>query len=215
MIKKIVLGCLALASVSVLAQEQEISKENYETHIKGNVLFAPVLVFNGAVEKQISPKMTLQGEVFVSPWKSFANRYAQIYMVGLDARYYFSQAFEKFYVGANVSVAAFQLQKWNYNSNSYYVFKNGETSPYLNKNLYQRGMTVIVGVVGGYQFKLNDKMNLDLYLGIGSSQGFYKGYDKLSGDRYDNVGETKNREWNRSGEILPYKGGLMLTYKLN
>lgn len=215
MIKKIVLGCLALASVSGLAQEQEISKENYETHLKGNVLFAPVLVFNGAVEKQMSPKMTLQGEVFVSPWKSFANRYAQIYMVGLDARYYFSKAFEKFYVGANVSVAAFQLQKWNYNSNSYYVFKNGETSPYLTKNLYQRGMTVIVGVVGGYQFKLNDKMNLDLYLGIGSSQGFYKGYDKLSGDRYDNVGETKNREWNRSGEILPYKGGLMLTYKLN
>ena len=209
------MGCLALASVSVLAQEQEISKENYETHLKGNVLFAPILVFNGAVEKQISPKMTLQGEVFVSPWKSFANRYAQIYMVGLDARYYFSKAFEKFYVGANVSVAAFQLQKWNYDSDSYYVFKNGETSPYLTKNLYQRGMTVIVGVVGGYQFKLNDKMNLDLYLGVGSSQGFYKGYDKLSGDRYDNVGETKNREWNRSGEILPYKGGLMLTYKLN
>ena len=127
MINKIVLGFLALTSVSLVAQEQEISKENYETQIKGNVLFAPVLVFNAGIEKQISPKMTLQGDVFVSPWKSFANRYAQIYMVGLDARYYFSKAFEKFYIGANISTAAFQLQKWNYDSDSYYVYvKTGE-----------------------------------------------------------------------------------------
>lgn len=215
MINKIVLGCTVMASLTLRGQQDHIADDTYDTHIKGNVLFAPILVFNAGIEKQIAPKMTLQGDVFISPWKSFAKRYAQVYMVGLDARYYFTKAFDKFYVGANISTAAFQIQKWNYDGDNYYVSKDGETTPYLEKNLYQRGITLLVGVVGGYQFKINDKMNMDLYLGFGSSQALYKGYDKISGNRYDNIGDARNREWNRSGEFLPYKGGLMLTYKLN
>jgi len=45
-------------------------------------------------------------------------------------------------------------------------------------------------------------------------QSFYKGYDKISGDRYDAGSDSMNREFNRSGEWLPYKGGLMVSYKL-
>jgi hypothetical protein len=50
---------------------------------------------------------------------------------------------------------------------------------------------------------------MDIYAGIGTSQDFYKGYVRSTGARYD-VAEG----FNKSGEILPYRGGVMISYKL-
>ena len=72
----------------------------------------------------------------------------------------------------------------------------------------------MIGEIACCQFTLRSRWNLDLYLGLGTMQSFYKGYDKISGDRYDTEGDSMGRETNRSGEWLPYKGGLMLSYKL-
>lgn len=204
--KKLIIASLLFSSF-LQAQEKE-------TYIKANALFLPVGMLNVGVERQVSEHTTVQADIFMSPWKSFAGKHAQVYLVGFDGRYYFSKAFDKFYVGLNISGGYYNIQKWNYWNDNFYVHKDGEISPYIQSNLYQKGYTLVLGGVAGYQFKWKERWNIDLYLGVGSMQSFYKGYDELSGDRYDNGVDSEGRDWNRSGEWVPYRGGVMLSYKL-
>ena len=200
----ITLICLSIFSFS----------QKNETYIKANALFLPVGVVNVGVEHGFSEHITGQADIFVSPWKSFGGKHAQVYMLGFNGRYYFKESFKGFYVGADFSLAQFNIQKWGYWNDNFYTHKNGEVTPYINSNLYQKGFSFIIGGITGYQFKLSEKLNMDIYLGAGTMQSFYKGYDKVSGDRYDTEGDSMGRERNRSGELLPYKGGVMISYKL-
>jgi len=185
--KTLTIIILAILSNTVYAQE-------YKNQIKGNALFTPVGMINIGYEHAFSQHWTGQADLFVSPWKSFAGRHLQIYMGHLETRYYFSKAMEKWYVGANIGMAVYDMQKWNY----------------WNSSLYQKGFNVMLGATVGYQFKINDHWNLDLYLGGGNSQGFYHGWDgsKSPRERYDDADN-----WNKSGEWIPYRGGLMVAYK--
>ena len=198
-----VLAFLAIGSLN--AQEQEQSGEK-SLYVKGNALLAPIGIINLGIEKQISPKYTIQGDILISPWKSFAGHELQIYSVSAEGRYYFKEAFKHWYIGANISFAAYNLQKWNYWNDGTYVTEAGNV--YQNKDIYQKGFSIMLGVTGGYQFQLSERWNLDLYATIGTSQGFYKGYDRVSGNRYDGADGL-----NRSGEIIPYRGGVMISYK--
>ncbi|WP_295230526.1 DUF3575 domain-containing protein [uncultured Chryseobacterium sp.] len=194
-----------LVSGNIHAQEQEPSKSLY---IKGNALFIPIGVLNAGVEYQLSKKYTLQGDIFISPWKSFAGHEFQYYSVSAEGRYYFDEAFRHWYVGANIATSAFVLQKWNYWKAG--VYENKETGEkYENSELYQRGHSVIFGITAGYQFNLSDRWNIDIYATAGTSQDFYKGYERSTGRRYDSA-----QKFNKSGEILPYRGGVMISYKL-
>lgn len=203
-----------LISVSLICFSLIIFAQKNETYIKANALFLPVGMMNVGIEHGFTEHITGQADLFISPWKSFAGKHAQVYILGFNGRYYFNEAFKKFYVGVDFSVARFNIQKYGYWNDNFYVHKNGVVTPYINNNLYQKGYSVMLGGIAGYQFTLGDRWNLDLYLGLGTMQSFYKGYDKLSGDRYDTDGDSMGRETNRSGEWLPYKGGLMLSYKL-
>ncbi|WP_294278262.1 DUF3575 domain-containing protein [uncultured Chryseobacterium sp.] len=194
-----------LVSGNIHAQEQESSKSLY---IKGNALFIPIGVLNAGVEYQLSKKYTLQGDIFISPWKSFAGHEFQYYSVSAEGRYYFDEAFRHWYVGANIATSAFVLQKWNYWKAG--VYENKETGEkYENSELYQRGHSVIFGITAGYQFNLSERWNIDIYATAGTSQDFYKGYERSTGRRYDSA-----QKFNKSGEILPYRGGVMISYKL-
>ena len=51
---------------------------------------------------------------------------------------------------------------------------------------------------------------LEVFIGGGSQQAFYKGYDAITGQR-----KEKAKNYNKSGEWLPYRGGIMICYKLN
>ena len=203
-----------LITLSALFFSLISNAQKNETYIKANAVFLPVGMLNVAVERGFTEHITGQIETFISPWKSFAGKHAQVYMLGVDGRYYFSKSFEKFYVGGNISYASFDIQKYGYWNDNHYTRKNGEVTPYINSDLYQRGFSMIFGVVGGYQFKWKEKWNIDLFLGVGSIQSFYRGYDTKSGDRYDEGADSEMREWNRSGELLPYRGGIMISYKL-
>ncbi len=206
--KLLAAGILAFLSATTLsAQEQEQGGQDKSLYIKGNALFAPIGILNLGIEKQISPKYTLQGDVFISPWKSFGGHKLQFYSVSAEGRYYFTEAFKHWYVGANVSVAAYNATKWSYWNDSTFENWNGEILK--NSNLYQKGFSVMLGVTAGYQFHLSERWNLDIYGTIGTSQGFYKGYDKSTGRRYDSA-----EKFNKSGEIIPYRGGVMISYKL-
>ncbi|WP_294217203.1 DUF3575 domain-containing protein [uncultured Chryseobacterium sp.] len=194
-----------LLSGQIQAQEQEQAKSLY---IKGNALFIPIGVLNAGMEYQLSKKYTLQGDLFISPWKSFAGHEFQYYSVSAEGRYYFDEAFRHWYVGANIATSAFVLQKWNYWKAG--VYENKETGEkYENSELYQKGHSVIFGITAGYQFNLSDRWNIDVYATAGTSQDFYKGYERSTGRRYDSA-----QKFNKSGEILPYRGGVMISYKL-
>ncbi len=189
------------------AQEQENINEK-RVYIKGNAAFIPLGIVNLALEHQLSKKITVQGDVLISPWKSFAGHELQYYSVSAEGRYYFNEAFRHFYLGANIAASSFVLQKWNYWSDGPYYNDFGEV--FVTSNLYQKGYSLIFGITGGYQFKVSDRWNIDVYAAIGSSQDFYKGYDRTTGERYD----RKDNKFNRSGEILPYRGGVMISYQL-
>ncbi|MDQ0477504.1 DUF3575 domain-containing protein [Chryseobacterium sp. MDT2-18] len=206
--KKIILLFALLIGFLGNAQNQntETAKNIF---LKGNALFLPLGMLNAGAEFQLKERITLQADVFISPWKSFMGKYAQIYMMGFDGRYYFDEAFKHWYVGANISAARFIIQKFNYWGDGISQF-TPESPIYNSKDLYQDGFAVILGATVGYQFQLSDRWNMDLYLGAGSSQGFYKGYHKELGIRYDYDG----RRWDKSGEWIPYRGGIMIGYKL-
>ena len=185
-----------------------------KAYIKANALLLPAGVMNVGAEYRLSKKYTLQGDILVSPWKSFAGKNAQVYMAGFGGRYYFSEAFRKWYVGANLSMAYFNMQKWNYWKGGITFSEENPELKYDLKNYYQEGFAMVFGADVGYQFKWRDNWNIDVFLGIGSSQGFYRGYDKISGDRIDELHYKEKRAYNRSGEIVPYRGGIMLSYRI-
>ncbi|UFH33188.1 DUF3575 domain-containing protein [Chryseobacterium sp. C-71] len=204
---KIFITALALASVSKMTAQEQVSEKENGLRIKANALFIPVGIVNAGLEYQLNSKYTLQGDVIISPWKSFAGHELQYYSVSAEGRYYFKEAFNGWYVGANVAASSFVLQKWNYWGDGDYINDNGEV--FTKSNLYQKGYSVLFGITAGYQFRLSDRLNMDIYGTVGTSQDFYKGYDRETGKRYD-VAEGNNR----SGEILPYRGGVMISYKL-
>lgn len=191
MIFKKIFFCISLmSSVASFAQEKE-----HQLYVKGNALFLPVGILNAGLEYQLSPKYTFQTDVFISPWKSFAGNHAQIYMGHLEGRYYFKEAFHGWYVGANAGTGVFDVTKWNYSGT----------------DKFQRGFTFMLGGTAGYQFKWKENWNIDVFLGAGTVQSYYHGYENVPPDwiRYD-----KAEGWNRSGEFLPYRGGIMLSYKI-
>lgn len=134
----------------------------------------------------------------------------QVYMLGFEGRYYFKEAFKHWYIGANISTARYIIQKWNYWGKGPYQF-TPESPIYIVSDLYQDGFAVMLGATVGYQFQLNDRWNMDLFFGGGNVQSFYKGFHKKLGIRYDT---DLTRNYNRSGEWVPYRGGIMIAYKL-
>lgn len=206
--RKLILA-LAVSMMSLANAQTKDSEAANKLYVKANALFLPIGILNAGAEYQLNKKMTLQGDVFISPWKSFAGKPAQVYMVGVDGRYYFDEAFKHFYVGANISAARYILQKYNYWKDG--AFQYAENDPIYNKSdLYQDGYSIFIGATVGYQFQLSENWNLDLYATAGNAQSFYRGYHKELGIRYDDDG----RKWNKSGEFIPYRGGLMVSYRI-
>lgn len=212
---KIFIAAISLFSViNTYAQEKQLLENNSESekkiYLKGNALLIPIGVINAGLEYQLNNKFTLQGDVLISPWKSFAGHELQYYSLSGEGRYYFKEAFKGWFLGANISASSFVLQKWNYWNDDPYPSENEENVVFTKSNLYQKGYSFLVGVTAGYQFRLAENWNMELYGTIGTSQDFYKGYDRVTGKRYDEAVDG----YNRSGEILPYRGGVMISYRI-
>lgn len=195
-----------------LACKAQISDSTHSPKIyfKANALFLPAGIINAGAEYQLKEKVTLQADFLISPWKSFSGKPLQIYIAGLDARYYFKEAFKNWYLGANISASRYIMQKWNYWSDGPYQYRP-ESPVYVASDLYQVGFSAMLGATVGYQLQLNDRWNMDVFLGGGNVQSFYKGYHKKLGIRYDT---DPTRNYNRSGEWMIYRGGVMIAYKI-
>lgn len=165
-----------------------------QTYVKVNAMTTLLTIPNVGIETSIGKKSTFQFDITASFWKEVKGKPMQFYMFIPEYRYHFNGNYNGFYVGAHFGGTIFNFQKWNY----------------LNTNLYQKGIGYVIGATIGYQKKINNRFLIDCFLGGGNSQGFYKGYYIGTNTRYE---PAKN--YNKSGEWFPYRGGVMVSYRLN
>lgn len=166
-----------------------------QTFIKFNGATALLAVPNVGIETSIGEKMTFSADVMASFWESFNGHHPmKLVTFTPEIRYHFKEKYNGFYFGGHIGADKYELQKWNY----------------WNSNHYEDGFGYRLGATVGYNVKLSDKFLLDIFVGGGWHQGFYHGYynDGTPG-RYE-----KAANWNKSGEWLPYRGGVMISYKL-
>ena len=167
-----------------------------QTYLKINGVSALVGIPNIGIETSIGAKSTLSADVMVSFWESFNGHHPMKFVTFTpEYRYHFKEKYNGFYVGVHLGADAFEIQKWNY----------------WGSNKYEKGFGYRMGATVGYNFKISNKIILDAFVGGGMHQGFYKGYynDGTPG-RYETA-----KHWNKSGEWLPYRGGIMISYKLH
>ncbi|MFB3388497.1 DUF3575 domain-containing protein [Flavobacterium sp. LAR06] len=184
--KKIVILLFLLLSIHSQSQ----------TYLKFNAATALLAIPNVGIETSIGEKTTFSVDVMASFWESFnGHSPMKFYTLTPEVRYHFKEKYNGFYVGGHIGPDIYEIQKWNY----------------WDSNKYEHGFGYRMGVTIGYNIKINDKFLLDIFAGGGWHQGFYHGYynDGTPG-RYE-----KAENWNKSGEWLPYRGGVMLSYKLN
>ena len=165
-----------------------------QTYVKANAFTTLLTAPNLGIETSIGKKTTLAMDAFALPWKSIKGIPRQFYTFTTEFRYHFKEQNNGFYVGAHVGGTKYNFQKWNY----------------INTDYYEVGHGYFIGSTIGYKAKINEKFYLDCFLGGGWHQGFYKGYLLSTGERYDFA-----PHYNKSGEWLPYRGGVMVSYKLN
>ena len=165
-----------------------------QTYIKVNAFTTLLTIPNVGIETSIGEKSTVQFDVLASLWKSINGNPREFCTFTTEYRYHFKEKYNGFYAGIHAGGSAYNFQKWNY----------------LNSDFYEKGIGYFIGSTIGYQVKINEKFMLDCYLGGGWHQGFYRGYVISTGERYETA-----RNYNKSGEWLPYRGGVMISYKLN
>lgn len=177
---------LSLLLISALCTSQ--------TYVKVNALTTLLTVPNVGIETSIGKKSTFQFDILGSLFRSVDGKPREFYVIIPEYRYHFQEKYNGFYAGVHMGLTLFNFQKWNY----------------LNTDLYEKGLGYAVGATIGYQKKINDRFMLDCFLGGGNHQGFYHGYKISTGERYETAGH-----WNKSGEWLPYRGGVMISYRIN
>ena len=165
-----------------------------QNYIKVNAVTALVLVPNVGFETKISKHFSFHVDVNASFWKSINGQPFQFVMVIPEIRYHFKETFNGFYLGTHLGGSYFKLQKWGY----------------TNTNIHQEGYNYLMGFTVGYQKKIGAKFMLEAFLGGGNQQAFYKGYNSETGLRSETA-----KNFNKSGEWLPYRGGIMICYQLN
>lgn len=164
-----------------------------QTYVKVNAFSTLLTLPNLGIETSIGDNSTFQFDIMASFWKSVNGKPSQFYLFIPEYRYHFQEKQNGLYLGAHIGASIFNFQKWNY----------------MNTNFYQKGFGYMIGATIGYQTKINDRVVLDCFLGGGSSQGFYKGYYLDSDTRYDLA-----KNYNKSGELIPYRGGVMISYRI-
>jgi hypothetical protein len=170
------------------------SQNKGQTYIKGNAISVLLAIPNVGIETSIGEKTTFQVDVLASFWNSINGLPYKFVTVTPEIRYHFNEKFGGIYAGAHLGGAVYK------------VSKGIHTKIYE----YQEGFGYLMGATVGYQKKINNKLVLDFFLGGGYHHGFYKGYNIKTGERYDGA-----KNYNKSGEWLPYRGGVMVCYKLN
>lgn len=163
-----------------------------QTYFKFNAPTTLLGIPQVGVETSLGKKWTYQGDVLGSYWESINGAPFKALMVFSEVRYHFNEKYKGIYFGGHIGGALFKMQKWNY----------------LNTDHYQTGEALFFGATIGYQFQINEKWMVDVFMGGGNQQAHYKGRKLSNNEPYE------FSSYNKSGEWLPYRGGVMFSYKL-
>ena len=183
---------------------------NAQTEIKVNLASALVLVPNIGIEVQLSEKLGYQLDTSASFFDNIEGSPFQTIQIFNELRYYpkLKEGRNKrsFFIGPHVGYGMFTLRIPQFITSIVDTELKEEGS-------YQSGRNAYYGITIGKKIPLkNNKFNLELFVGGGTSQSNYKYYNNEGNRVYENPDIEK--DFNQSGEELIYKGGVMLSYKL-
>ena len=178
-----------------------------QTELKFNLATAPLLVPNIGIEVKLSEKLGYQLDTSASFYNDIEGSPFHMTQIFSEFRFYPNKNQKRnFFVGAHVGYGMYniRLPKW---------IANLSGSEFKEEGSYQYGRNAYFGITIGKKIQLkNEKLGLEVFIGGGSSQSNYKYYNKNE-QRIFAITNYK-RKFNKSGEVLPYRGGLMLIYKL-
>ena len=173
-----------------------LSNLSAQTELKFNAASALLLIPNVGIEIPISERFSFQMDLSGSFWDSFDGKPLQFTQAFGEVRYYAKRDTHGFFFGGNVGFGMFNLTKYGY-----------------DEDVYQTGRNYYIGASIGYKKRLSDRWALELFLGGGTSQATYRAYSQETRMRID-IPLDEDRNFNKSGEWIPYRGGLMLVYSL-
>ncbi|MGY8945927.1 MAG: DUF3575 domain-containing protein [Flavobacteriales bacterium] len=174
-----------------------------QSEIKFNLATSLVLVPNIGIELKINENIGYQLDTSASFWDSIDGSPYQFVQIFNELRFYFKKSNRSFFIGPHIGYGMFTLRNPKFLTS---IIDTG----LKEEGSYQSGRNTYYGLTIGKKIALkNPKFGLEFFLGFGSSQSNYK---------YYNSNETRDfeldRVFSKSGEELPYKGGIMLVYKL-
>jgi hypothetical protein len=186
-----------------------------QTEIKLNLATASLLIPNVGIEIPLADRKAVQLDVLGSFWDEMPlldDAPLHITQTFLEYRWYQKPNREQWFIGPHIGFGMFTLQKpKSLILFDYYEEIEGPSGP-IDEDEYQSGRVAFYGVTLGYKKRLNNQWALEAFIGAGLSQSWYKGYKGL--ERVDHLGEPEIRPFNGSGEVLMYRGGVMLVYKI-
>jgi len=201
---------LLLIMISSLLSAQTDSLFNSKVEIKFNLTSALVLVPNIGVEVKLSEKLSYQLDTSASFYDNIDGSPFHTTQIFNELRFYPKLQEGKnprsFFIGPHIGYGMFTLRIPKFITSIVDTELKEEGS-------YQSGRNAYYGITIGKKIPLkNEKLNLELFIGGGTSQSNYKYYNKLGNRIYENPDIEK--DFNQSGEELIYRGGLMLTFKI-
>jgi len=201
---------LLLIMISGLLSGQTDSLFNAKVELKLNLTSALILVPNIGIEVKLSEKLSYQLDTSASFYDSIEGSPFHTTQIFNELRFYPKLQEGKnprsFFIGPHIGYGMFTLRLPK-------LITSIVDTQLKEEGSYQSGRNAYYGITIGKKIPLkNDKINLELFVGGGTSQSNYKYYNKLGNRIY--VNPDIEKDFNQSGEELIYRGGLMLTYKL-
>ena len=187
-----------------------LNLSNSQTELKFNLASALILTPNIGIEVQLSEKFGYQLDTSATFFDNIEGSPFQTTQIFNEIRYYpklkEGRNQRSFFIGPHVGYGMFTLRIPKFITSIVDTELKEEGS-------YQSGRNAYYGITLGKKIPLNNnKFNLEIFIGGGSSQSNYKYYNKDGNRIYENPDLEK--DFNQSGEELIYKGGIMLTYKI-
>ena len=190
-----------------------------QTEAKVNFATLPFLIPNFGLEVPLGEKQSFQLDVLGSFWDEqplLDDTPFHVNQVFLEYRWYQQSDIQKWFIGPHIGFGMFTLQKPDFAIIYDYWEENSGAEKLLDvpDDEYQSGRAAFYGLTVGYKKRLKKGFGLEFFIGVGLTQSWYKGYKGLRRVDLDHPDETDYRPFNGSGEVLAYRGGLMLTYKI-
>jgi hypothetical protein len=196
-----------------------IANVHAQTEAKVNVATLPLLIPNFGLEVPLGEKQSFQLDILGSFWDEqplLDDTPFHVNQAFLEYRWYQQSDTQKWFIGPHIGFGMFTLQKPDFAIiYDYWEQKEGaEKRLDIPDDEYQSGRVAFYGLTVGYKKRLKKDLALEFFVGAGLTQSWYKGYKGLRRVDLDDPDEFVYRPFNGSGEVVAYRGGLMLTYKI-